>query len=425
MAREHYVVGLDVGTTKICTVVARPTAGEGLEILGVGLSPSTGLKRGVVVDREQTTLSIRASVTEAERMAGLPVPAAFVGITGDHISSVNVTARVNVAGAGEVTQADMDRVLQSARDSVSLPADREIVHVAERQYVLDGVSGITRPVGMAGTLLDLEAHIVTGMSSIIRNLERCVQDAGVRIQQRVLEPIATATAVLAQAERDLGVILVDIGGGTTDIAVFTDGALCHTSAIPVAGNHVTRDLARVLRMSLEDAESLKRKWAVATPGAIAETEAVQIRRAGTDEIERIPRRLAAEITEPRLEEIFAMVQRDVRRSGVYARVAGGVVISGGGSQLAGTTHLASRVLDGLPVRVGVPRGLRGLGDAVSTPVHATAVGLALCAAEARAFVTQPVAAEPGTAGAWARLSAWVRARWPRPHGAPANSSSGS
>ncbi len=315
-------------------------------------------------------------------------------------------------------QADVERVLQSARDSVSLPADREIVHVAERQYVLDGVGGITRPVGMSGALLDLEAHIVTGVSSIIRNLERCVEDAAVHIQRRVLEPVATSTAVLAQAERDLGVILIDIGGGTTDIAVFSEGTLCHTSAIPVAGNHVTRDLARVLRMSIEDAESLKRKWAVATPGSIGESEAVQIRRAGTDEIERIPRRLVAEIVEPRLEEILAMVKRDVRRSGVYDRVAGGVVLSGGGSQLAGTTHLASRVLDGLPVRAGLPRGLHGLADAATTPVHATAVGLALCAVAAKAFVSRAPAPERDEVGLRERLSQWVLARWRRLRGGP-------
>lgn len=389
MSDRQLVAGIDVGTTKVCTLVA---AYEGedlpLEIIGIGMSQSRGVKRGVVVDREQAIAAIRDSVAEAERMAQVDIPEAYVGISGDHLSSTNVSARVNVVGS-EVTQEDVERALQSARDSVVLPPDREIVYVAPREFTLDGVRDIVRPVSLVGSVLDVEAHIATGATSVMANIARCVEEAGVRILRRILEPVATSAAVVTEAERELGVVLIDIGGGTTDIAAFLDGSIAHTSSIAVAGEHVTRDLACVLRTSMEEAESIKRKWALATPDRVGEEEMIQIVLAGTNARERVPRRLTSEIARCRVEETLRMAYDNLRRAGIYRQINGGVVLSGGGSQLPGITQVASEVFEGLPVRIGLPRGLRGLAEAVATPAHATAVGLVILAAADRAFISHP------------------------------------
>lgn len=389
MSEQRFAVGIDVGTTKVCTLVAAvDDEAAPLEILGIGMSQSRGLKRGMVVDRDATIASVRDSVAEAERMAEVDIHEAYVGVTGDHIASTNVSARVNVAGS-EVVQEDVERVLQSARDSVVLPAEREIVYVAPRGFTLDGVRDIARPVAMSGSVLDVEAHIVTGMTSVMANVARCVDEAGVHILRRVLEPIATSAAVVTDAERELGVVLIDIGGGTTDIAAFLDGTIAHTSSLSVAGEHVTRDLARVLRTSMEEAESIKRKWALAVPERVSEEEMIQIVLAGTNARERVPRRLTGEIARCRVEETLKMVQDDLKRAGIYRQVNGGVVLSGGGSQLPGISQVASGIFGGLPVRIGLPRGLRGLAEAVATPAHATAVGLVMLAAAERAFISRP------------------------------------
>lgn len=380
MRRDMHVAGIDVGTTKICVVIGRPTDRGALDVVGVGTHPSDGLKRGIVVDRESARASIRQAVAAAERMADVEITGAYAGITGDHIQCANVTGRVRTGVTGEVTPEDVEKVLQSARDSVSLPADREIIHTIVRDYTLDGQPGVSRPVGMSATYLDAEVHVVTGMQSIIANVKKCVEDCGIQVQQDVLEPIATSLAVITEAERDLGVTLVDIGGGTTDIAAFDNGSICHTSAIPVAGNHLTRDIARVLHTSIEDAEMLKCRFGRALPDSIGDDEYVQVKNAGTGEPQRVPQKLISEIIQPRVEEIFTMVKSDLRRAGVYHTINGGMVISGGGSQLADAARLASEVLDGLPVRVGSPRNLVGLSDNVATPMHATGVGLAIQAA---------------------------------------------
>ena len=380
MSRDDFVVGIDIGTTKICTVVGRPLDGGSLEIIGVGLHPSTGLKRGIVVDRQLTVESGKQSVAQAERMAGVEVRGAYVGISGDHINSVNATGRVHTGPYNEVTQEDVDKAVQSARDSVSLPSDREIIHSVVRDFAMDGQPGVARPIGMAGRRLDVEVHVVTGMASVIANLERCVEEAGVRVQAQVLEPLATSLAVLTEAERDLGVILVDIGGGTTDIAVFLDNAIYHTAAIPVAGNQITRDLAKLLRVSMEEAEAVKVRWGRALAAAVPGDDQVQITSADGEHTERVPQRLVCEVIQARLEEIFEMVYADVKRAGVDDLSRGGVVISGGGSQLHDTAMLASAVMANMSVLVGRPRGLTGMVKSVGSPIHATGVGLAVQAA---------------------------------------------
>jgi cell division protein FtsA len=354
-------------------------------------------------------------VAAAERMADVTVAGAYVGITGDHIQCANVTGRVRVGATGEVTPDDVEKVIQSARDSVSLPVDRQIIHTIVRDFILDGQSGVRRPVGMSATHLDAEVHVVTGVQSMIENVGKCVLECGIDLQQWVLEPIATSMAVLTEVERDLGVILVDIGGGTTDIAAFQNGSICHTSAIPVAGNHTTRDIARVLHISLEDAEQLKCRFGRALAEMASPDEFVQITLAGTGEAERVPQRMISEIIQPRIEEIFTLVRNDLRRAGVYHAINGGVVISGGGAQLAEAWRLASNVLDGLPVRVGAPRNLVGLAESVSTPMHATGVGLAVQAAMDGADATVGSVNDAFSLRAlMSRAKAWWQSLMPHP-----------
>jgi len=408
---DRFVAGIDVGTTKICTVIGRPQADGRLEIIGVGVTPSGGIKRGVIVDREQAIASIRESVALASKMAEVEVHSAYVGVTGAHIASVNVSGRANVSPGPAVSETDVERAIQSARDAVPLPQDRQIIHQVVRGFTLDGERGISRPVGMSGRRLDVELHAVTGTATIIENVERCVQEAGVGVAQRVLEPIATGAAVLTEAERDLGVILVDVGGGTTDVAVFEGGSIAHTSAIPVGGNNVTRDLSRLLRCSFEEAERLKCRHGRARPQGIPEDAVVQITLADGGATEPVPLQLVAAIIEPRLEEIFSLVRGNVIRAGMYQAASAGVVLSGGGSQLPDTAEVASAALDGLPVRVGSPRGVTGLVDAVDSPVHATGVGLAIMAALDGSWAGKPQAAR--AFGLFDRIRTWWERLMPR------------
>ncbi len=387
---ESIVVGLDVGTTKICAVIARGLADGRLEVLGAGVVPSAGLKRGVVVDLDQAVESTRAAVKRAEESSGLHIRSAYVGVTGDHVSSLNVASRVTVSAGSEVTEADCEKVLQAARDNVgSLGPNREILHVIPREYTLDGQGGISRPVGMSGLRLEVAAHVVTGVRSILDNVQKCVERADVQVIEKVLEPVATSEAVLTRAERELGVALVDIGGGTCDIAIFLDGAICHTSAIPVAGEHITRDMAIGVRAATEDAEQLKRRYGTAVPVQTSPEERVAVRLAGTDELQHVPRRLLAEIIEARVEEILQLVRSDLRRSGLYDLV-GGVVLTGGGSLLPGMAEVASRVLDGNRVRIGEPRSITGLVAPVRGPAFATGVGLAAYGAKRQPEVSEPL-----------------------------------
>ena len=411
MPRSDIVVGLDVGTTKICVVIGRALEDGTADIMGVGVHPSLGLKKGVCVDLEATVRSIDAAVQKAEQMAGVDVDRVIVGLTGEHLSAVNVTGRVTVSDGREVTEETVERAKQSAQDSVVLPREREIVDFLPRGYTVDGQNGIAHPVGMTGMHVEVEAHVVTGMTSIIDNLAKCVERNHIAVEDRVLESIATAEAVLTPAEKELGVTLVDIGGGTTDIAVFLEGSVCHTSSIAVAGNHLTRDIAVGLRAGIAEAEKTKLEHGCALLAGVEPKQEIMVASAGTEELQRVPRRLLAEIIEPRMEEIFMMVKDDVRRSGTYDLVASGVVLSGGGSQLPGTTELASRVLDGLPVRVGIPRNISGLKENVRSPIYATGVGLVLLGAQRRteAAVESAPGPVPGFLG---QVIKWLKAANP-------------
>lgn len=390
MARSEIIVGLDIGTTKICTVVGE-VSGEELthsgsagdpmrgpvgqvEILAVGMEPSTGLRKGVVVDIPATVRAIEASVEKAERAGGVQIGSVYVGITGEHIASLNSRGVVAVTSADrEITEEHVERVRDAARVIV-LPPEREILHNIPRSYTVDGQEGVRHPLGMSATRLEVETHVVTGTATLVENVVKCVRRAHLTVEEVVLEPLASSLAVVTEAEKALGAVLVDIGGGTTDVALFADGSICHSAAIPVGGNHVTYDLSVGLRVPREQAERLKIASGCALRERVDEAEFVEVQRLGDTEPRELPRRVLAEIIAPRMEELFDLVQREVDAGGREGFVAAGIVLTGGGAQLAGTVELASRRLR-MPVRIGRPRNVGGLAEAVDSPVFATAVGL--------------------------------------------------
>ncbi len=383
----RYVCGLDVGTTKVCAVVGRLDISGEMAVVGMSVVPSAGLKRGIVVDRDEAVATIRRCLDEVRQRSGIRIEQVYLGYTGEHISSTNVRGRTFVAGP-EVTPEDVQEAIAAAREAVPLAADRCIIQTIVRSFSLDGEHGIRRPVGLVGRQLDVELHAVTGRESVIENLVGCVRAAGVEVAAQVLEPLATAQATLSNAEREIGCVLVDIGGGTTDMAVFAGGAILHSSAVAIAGNHVTMDLAKLLRISPEDAEQLKLTHGHALADEVPEDEFVEVHLVGTGEPQRVPRRLVAEIIQARMEEIFEAVGARLEREKLWAHVPGGVVVSGGGAQLPGTARLATTVLRGLPARVGAPVVTTEGIDAASDPRFATAIGLALLAAEAEAWCTE-------------------------------------
>lgn len=374
VARNDLVVGLDIGTTKTCCVVARLEEDRDPEICGVGVSPSTGVKRGIVVDLDATVHSIEAAVAEASQQCGFEITSALVGVTGEHITTLNSNGVIAITHSDrEITEDDVERVLEASRVIV-VPPERMILHAIPRSYSIDGQNGIKHPVGMSGTRLEVETHIVTGANTFLQNVEKCVTRAGIEVEDMVLEPLATGEAVLMPGERELGVCLVDIGGGTSDVAVFKEGEIYFSAVVPVGGRHVTNDLAQLLRMGVEDAEQLKVTQGCAVADGIGEDEAVNVRQIGSDAPRPFRRRALCQIIEARMQEVFQLVQKEVMKSGCYDQLAAGVVLTGGGALLRGTTECAARVLE-LPVRIGRPRGVAGLSDKVAGPAFATSVGL--------------------------------------------------
>lgn len=374
MARNNLVAGLDIGTTKICCVVAEVGENESLLVSGVGVCPSEGLKRGVVVDIEATTKAVEESVAKAAQQSGREIHAVFVGVTGEHISSLNSRGVTAITHPNrEITEDDVERAMQQSRVIV-IPPDRVILHAIPRSYSIDGQKGIKHPVGMSSTRLEVETHIVTGAHTFLQNVEKCVTRAGLALEDMVLEPLATSEAVVLPAEKNLGVGLVDIGGGTSDIAIFQDGSICYSAVVPVGGNHVTNDIAQLLRVSAEEAERIKIAYGRAIAAGVAEEETIPVQQIGSDRVRRLRRRALCEIIEARMQELFYLVQKEIMKSGCHGMLPAGLVLSGGGSQLHGTLDCAAQVLQ-MPVRLGKPTGVAGLGDTVDSPVFATAVGL--------------------------------------------------
>ncbi len=374
--------GLDIGTTKISCIIADQSASGELRIVGVGNAPSEGLRRGAVVDLEKTVASITRAVEEAERMAGVQAKGVHAGIAGDHIRSLNSRGVVAVSRKdNEIHAADVARVIEAAK-AIAIPTDREIIHVIPQEFIVDDQDGIKDPVGMSGVRLEAEVHIITGAVTSARNICRAIQRAGLKVYDLTLEPLASAAAVLDDDEKDLGVVLLDLGGGTTDVAVFHEGAVRHTSIIPFGGANVTSDIAIGLRTPIDKAEAIKILHGSALAAMVHGDEMVSVSGVGGRGDKEISRHVLASMIEPRMEEIFALANKEVRKNHFAPLIGGGVVLTGGTSLLPGAVELAEQVFE-MPVRLGLPRGLGGLSANVCDPRYSTGVGLVLHAARSQ------------------------------------------
>ncbi|GAC1429825.1 MAG: cell division protein FtsA [Ktedonobacteraceae bacterium] len=408
--QERVIVGIDVGTTKICVLVGELDRDGKLNIVGVGTCPSQGLRRGVVVNIEETVTSIAAALDRAERLSGKKIATAYVGIAGSHIESENSKGFVAISPSHrDIIQNDISRAIEVAR-AIPLTANREVIHVIPRGYVVDGQEGIKNPIGMSGFRLEVETHIITGSVSSIHNLIKCVHKAQVEIEDLVLEPLASSEAVLADGETDLGVALVDIGGGTTDVAVFSDGAIWHTVVLPIGGNLITSDIAIGLRLPFAVAEELKITYGHCDPTTIADDDMIDLAQFMPDCNDLVPRKLLADIIQARVEELFNMVHDELKKSGYDGLLPAGLVITGGTAELPGILEVAGQALD-LPARIGSPLGLHGLADSINRPAYATAVGLLLWGMRHTSlFIDEEEPEEEGSTGdAMARLGRWLRA----------------
>ncbi|HLW24986.1 MAG TPA: cell division protein FtsA [Steroidobacteraceae bacterium] len=373
---RNLLVGLDIGTSKVVAIVGEVKADGALEIIGIGTHPSRGLKKGVVVNIESTVQSIQRAVEEAELMAGCEIHSVYAGIAGSHVRSLNSHGIVAIKDK-EVVQGDVERVIDAAK-AVAIPADQKILHVLPQEYVIDAQEGIRDPIGMSGVRLEAKVHIVTGADSAAQNIVKCVQRCGLAVDDIVLEQLASSYAVLTEDEKDLGVCVVDIGGGTTDIAVFGGGAIRHTAVIPIAGDQVTNDIAVSMRTPTQYAEDIKIRYACALSQLANPDETIEVPSVGDRPPRRLARQTLAEIVEPRYEELFALVREELRRAGLEESVATGVVLTGGSAKMEGAVELAEEVFH-MPVRLGVPQYVTGLSEVVSNPIHATGVGLLLYA----------------------------------------------
>mgnify|MGYP000082392997 CR=1 FL=1 len=371
--RDDLIVGLDIGTTKICVLVAEPTP-RGLDVIGIGTHPSHGLRKGVVVNIDATVNSIRRAVEEAELMAGCEIASAYVGIAGGHIKGINSEGVVALKSK-EVTEADIRRVIDAAK-AVAIPMDREVIHIVPQEYIVDGQDGIKDPLGMSGVRLEVKVHIVTGAVTSAQNLIKCANRAGLAVNDIVLQQLASSLAALTPQEKELGVALVDVGGGTTDIAIFHRGSIKHTAVLSLAGDQITNDIAIGLRTPIEEAEKIKKKYGCALASLVPKEEKIEVPMVGDRGGRIVSRALLAEIIEPRVEEIFTLVQKEIASSGFQRLIASGVVLTGGTALLEGVVELAEQIFD-LPVRRGYPQGVGGLVDIVRNPIFATAVGLVL------------------------------------------------
>ncbi len=400
--RERYIVGLDVGTSKVCAVVGESLDDGSLDIVGIGVAESRGIKRGVVVNLEAAVDSIKKAIEEAELMAGVEVDSVHLALSGPHIKGFNSRGVIAVAGKNrEITREDVRRAIDAAK-AVALPTGREILHVLPQDFVVDEQDGIGAPVGMTGARLEVNVHIVTGAQSSTQNIIACVNRATVAVQDTVIEQLAASEAVLTQDEKELGVALVDIGGGTADIAIWERGSLWHTGVVAVGGDHFTNDIAVGLRTPIPDAEKVKRKYGCALSAMVDEDQTIEVASVGGRKPRVMARRILSEILQPRAEEIFHLVWDEIRRAGYEKSLNSGIVLTGGGAILEGMPEIAEQIFD-LPIRRGSPAGVGGLADHVSSPTFGTPVGLALYAHRNRA--PEPVRV---AAGAFGRVAGRLR-----------------
>jgi cell division protein FtsA len=368
---KNLIVGLDIGTSKIACIVAEVTAEGTLEVIGAGMTESSGMKKGMVVNIDATVGTIQQALQEAELMADCKIQAVYTGIAGGHIRSSNAHGMIKIKDK-EVAQADIDRAIETA-SSISLPSDQQILHILEQEFNIDGQEGIKKPKGMSGMRLEVEIHIVTGAVSAVQNILKCIHRCGLEVNEMILQPLASSKAVLADDERELGVCLIDIGGGTTDVAIFTGGAIRHTAVIPIAGDQITNDIAMALRTPTKDAEDIKIKYGCALR-QLAPDAPIEVPGVGERSSRMLSRQTLAEVIEPRIEELYSLVQTELRRSGYEDLLSSGIVITGGSSSMQGMVELAEEIFH-LPVRLGLPRNIGGLSSVVKTPRYATGVGL--------------------------------------------------
>ena len=370
---KNLIVGLDIGTSKIVTIVAEIKPEGTLEVIGVGMHESSGMKKGMVVNIDATVAAIQRSLGDAELMADCKIREVYTGIAGGHIRSSNANGMVKIKDK-EVVQADIDRVVETA-SSISLPGDQQMLHILEQEFSIDGQEGIKKPLGMSGMRLEVEVHIVTGAVAAVQNILKCVHRCGLEVNHMILQPLASSRAVLADDEKDLGVCLVDIGGGTTDVAIFTGGAIRHTAVIPIAGDQITNDIAMALRTPTKDAEDIKIKYGCALR-QLADDSPIEVPGVGERGARMLSRQTLAEVIEPRVEELYSLVQTELRRSGFEDLLSSGIVLTGGSSAMQGMVELGEEIFH-MPVRLGLPRYVGGLSDVVKTPRFSTGVGLLL------------------------------------------------
>lgn len=409
MAHEQnskMIVGLDIGTSKVVALVGEVSSDGDIEIVGLGTHPSRGLKKGVVVNIESTVQSIQYAIDEAQQMAGCQIFSAYVGIAGKHISSLNSDGIVAIR-EGEVTRADIDRVLDSAK-AVAIPADQRVLHTLPQDYVVDTQEGVREPLGMYGVRLEAKVHVVTCAANAAQNIEKCVRRCGLDVDDIILEQLASSYSVLTEDEKELGVCIVDIGGGTSDIAVYTEGAIRHTAVIPIAGDQITNDIAMALRTPTQNAEEIKIRYACALAKLAGAGQMIKVPSVGDRPARELSRQALAEVVEPRYEELFKFVQKELRRSGYEDMIPAGIVLTGGTSKMEGAVELAEEIFH-MPVRLGIPSNVKGLESVIHNPIYSTSVGLLMYGARQQSQSGDEVKSNTsGTASSvFNRMKKWV------------------
>jgi cell division protein FtsA len=402
---RNLLVGLDIGTSKVVAIVAEVSPEGRIEVIGLGSSASRGLKRGVVVNIESTVQSIQRAVEEAELMAGCEINSVYAGIAGSHVKSINSHGIVAIRDK-EVSATDIERVIDAAK-AVAIPADQRVLHVLPQEFIIDSQEGIPDPVGMSGVRLEAKVHLVTGAVSAAQNIVKCVQRCGLTVEDIVLEQLASSYAVLTEDEKELGVCIIDMGGGTTDIAVFCGGAIQHTAVIPIAGAQVTNDIAVSLRTPAQYAEEIKIKYACALSQLANPDETIEVPSVGDRPPRRLARQTLAEVVEPRYEELYHLVRKELRRSGFEELIAAGIVLTGGSAKMEGAIDLAEEVFH-MPVRLGVPQFVEGLSDVVRNPIHATGVGLLLYGQEALQSRAEAAQSKFRVGAVFKRMKSWFQ-----------------
>ena len=404
---NEMIVGLDIGTSKVVAIVGEITPEGSLNIVGIGSHQSRGLKKGVVVNIESTVASIQRAVEEAELMAGCQIHSVYAGIAGNHIRSLNSHGIVAIRDK-EVTQLDVERVIDAAQ-AVAIPADQKVLHILPQEFVIDNQEGVKEPLGMSGVRLEAKVHLVTCAVNAAQNIEKCIRRCGLEPEDTILEQLASSYAVLTDDEKELGVCMVDIGGGTTDIAIFTEGSIKHTGVIPIAGDQVTNDIAMALRTPTQHAEEIKMKYACALTQLAAADQTIKVPSVGDRPPRDLSRQALAEVVEPRYDELFTLVQAELRRSGYEDLLAAGIVLTGGTSKMEGVVELAEEIFH-MPVRLGSPQNVSGLSDIVKNPIYSTGVGLLMYGLKQRrsSFTKGGQHESANEAGFWSKTKAWFK-----------------